>query len=252
MENETTNAVAVIPARWDSSRFPGKPLALIAGRPMIAHVVERARGARRISSVIVATDDRRVFDAAVQAGAEAVMTGECASGTDRVAAAALCRDDWQICVNVQGDEPLLSARNIDVLVGGMAAAPRTEMATLCRPLDLDRVTDPNAVKVVRRADGRALYFSRAQIPYPRRVGEAAVQPRLHLGIYGYRRAGLETFVGLAPSPLERTESLEQLRALEHGMEILVLDAPDPAFGVDTPEDLERAEQMMRRRQAKGD
>lgn len=252
MRNEELNAVAVIPARWASSRFPGKPLALIDGKPMIVHVIDRARVARSIQTVVVATDDDRIFAAATEAGAEAVMTGDCASGTDRVAAAVLGRPDWQIVVNVQGDEPLLSARNIDVLVDGMAAAPDIEMGTLCRPLDAERLGDSNAVKVVRRSDGRALYFSRAPIPFPRQDHKSAARARLHLGIYAFRRSGLESFVGLTPSPLERTESLEQLRALENGMEILVLDAPDGAIGVDTPEDVQRVEELIRRGKAKGE
>lgn len=236
--------IAVIPARWGSKRFPGKAMASIGGQPMITHVVRRAASARTIDRVLVATDDERIADAAASAGAESVMTGDCASGTDRVAAAVLDRPDWQIAVNVQGDEPLIAAENIDALVEGMLAAPGLGMATLCRPLDPGRIDDPNAVKVVRDCRGRALYFSRAPLPYPRRREEAEPLWRLHLGIYGFRRDALSRFVALPPSPLERAEALEQLRALENGIEVLVLDAPREAFGVDTPEDLERAEQML--------
>ncbi len=241
------SVIAAIPARWGSSRFPGKPLASLAGEPMIAHVVRRALAARSIGSVVVATDDERIAAAARSAGAEAVLTGEHPSGSDRVAAAVLTRGGWEIVVNLQGDEPLLEPDNIDHLVEGMRERPEVEMATLCRPLPAGRSDDPNAVKVVRASDGRALYFSRSAVPYPRSPDQAARLWRLHLGIYGFRRGGLERFVTLPPSPLERAEGLEQLRALESGLDILVLDAPHDAWGVDTPEDLARAEALLRGR-----
>lgn len=234
------STVAVIPARWASTRFPGKPLAELAGEPMIAHVVRRAAAARTVSAVLVATDDERIAAAARAAGAEAVMTGDHPSGTDRVAAAVAGRGDWDVVVNLQGDEPLLAGGNVDVLVAGLWQREELSMATLCRPLDPVRAEDPNAVKVVRRADGRALYFSRARVPYPREIAAASPLWRLHLGIYAFRREALARFVALPPSPLEQAEALEQLRALEHGLDILVLDAPHDAFGVDTPDDLERA------------
>jgi len=242
-----SHAVAVIPARWASTRFPGKPLAELAGEPMIAHVVRRASEATTVEHVIVATDDERIARAAEKAGAEAVLTGECPSGTDRVAAAVAGRDEWDVIVNVQGDEPLLSGENIDVLVRGLLADPDAPMATLCRPLEPERADDPNAVKVVRDAKNRALYFSRSAIPFPREAATAASLWRLHLGIYCFRREGLTHFVSLAPSPLERAEGLEQLRALENGIPILVLDAPHPADGVDTPEDLLRVEKIMHKK-----
>jgi 3-deoxy-manno-octulosonate cytidylyltransferase (CMP-KDO synthetase) len=245
MEQGDRLVIAAIPARWGSTRFPGKPLALLAGEPMIAHVVRRAAEARTVDVVIVATDDERVAAVAAAAGAEVVMTGECASGTDRVAEAVLGRAGWEIVVNLQGDEPRIAAENIDTLVAAMRAAPEVGIATLCRPLDPQRVSDPNAVKVVRDATGRALYFSRSPLPYPRNVEVAQEQYRLHLGIYGFRRGALASFVALPPSRLERAEALEQLRALENGMEILVLDATQPAFGVDTPEDLAELERVLR-------
>ena len=244
MRKADLKAVAVIPARWASTRFPGKPLAELAGEPMIVHVVRRASEATTVDHVIVATDDRRIADAAAAAGAEAVMTGECPSGTDRVAAAVAGRDEWEIVINVQGDEPLLSGDNIDVLVEGLAADGEAGMSTLCRPLEPERAEDPNAVKVVRDLRGRALYFSRSPIPYPRHREAAWKLWRLHLGIYGFRRDTLEEFVALPPSALEQAEGLEQLRALENSIPILVLDAPHPAFGVDTPEDLERVEKII--------
>jgi 3-deoxy-manno-octulosonate cytidylyltransferase (CMP-KDO synthetase) len=212
---------------------------------MIAHVVRRALAAKTVDHVIVATDDRRVAVAAENAGAEAIITGEHSSGTDRVAAALADSGDWEFIVNVQGDEPMLSGANIDVLVNGMRAQPDSVMATLCRSLPAERVDDPNAVKVVRDTGGRALYFSRSPIPFPRDRAVAAPLWRLHLGIYGFRPEALERFVSIAPSELERAEGLEQLRALENGIDILVFDAPEPAFGVDTPEDLERVEELMK-------
>ena len=244
MSKTDLRVVAVIPARWASTRFPGKPMAELAGEPMIAHVVRRASEAKTVDHVIVATDDERIAEAAAAVGAEAVITGEHPSGTDRVAAAVADRDEWEIVINVQGDEPLLSGDNIDVLVSGLMDDEEVGMSTLCRPLEAERAEDPNAVKVVRDARGRALYFSRSAIPYPRHREAAWKLWRLHLGIYGFRRETLEKFVALPPSELEQAEALEQLRALENGIPILVLDAPHPAFGVDTPEDLERVEKII--------
>ncbi len=237
--------IAAIPARWGSTRFPGKAMAPLCGEPMIAHVIRRAAAAHRVDRVLVATDDERIAEAAAAAGAEAVMTGECASGTDRIAAAVLPRSDWKIVVNIQGDEPAIAPENIDTLVDGLVATDDMGMATLCHPLDEGHVQDPNAVKVVRRRDGRALYFSRSPIPHPRRAEVARGMWSLHLGIYGFKRAALARFVSLEPSPLEMAEGLEQLRALENGIDIMVFDAPKPAFGVDTPEDLERVERILK-------
>ncbi len=244
MAKSADTVIAAIPARWGSTRFPGKPLAALAGEPVIAHVVRRALAARTVDQVLVATDDERIAAAAAASGAEAVLTGDHASGTDRIAAAVAARRDWSIVVNLQGDEPLLEAGNIDHLVDGMRARPEALVATLCRPLPAGRSNDANAVKVVRRTDGRALFFSRSALPFPRNPEAAARLWRLHLGIYGFRRAGLERFIALPPSPLELAEGLEQLRALEDGLDILVLDAPYDAWGVDTPEDLARAEELL--------
>lgn len=246
MVDSQSSVIAVIPARWASTRFPGKVLAEIAGQPMIVHVVCRASDADSIDEVVVATDDSRIAEVAEAAGAEVVMTGDCASGTDRIAEAVLGQPGWEIAVNIQGDEPLIAPQNIDVLVDGMIAEADVGIGTLCRPLDADRVHDPNAVKVVRDVRDRALYFSRSPLPYPRRPEIAEGLWKLHLGIYGFRRDALSRFAELSPSPLERAEALEQLRALENGMEILVLDAPHGAYGVDTPEDLERVKELMER------
>lgn len=236
--------VVVIPARMGSTRFFGKPLAPLAGRPMIAHVVERAASARGVHGVVVATDNREIADAGRSAGAEAVITGECASGTDRVAWAVEGLSEVALVINVQGDEPLLPPANIEMLIEAMLERAEIGLATLCRPLPPELVEDPNAVKVVRRADDRALYFSRSAVPYPRNVESARRLWRLHLGIYGYRPESLARFVALDPSPLEVAEGLEQLRALENGMDMLVLDAPYDSRGVDTPEDLERTEALL--------
>ena len=198
MGQDLATVLAVIPARWGSTRFPGKPMASLGGEPMIAHVVRRAHSARSVDRVLVATDDGRIAAAAESAGAESVMTGECASGTDRVAEAVLGRPDWELVLNLQGDEPLLAGENLDVLVDGMRADPEVLMATLSRPLEAERVDDPNAVKVVRDRHGRALYFSRSAVPYPRDRSAAAPLWRLHLGVYGFRRTGLERFVALEP------------------------------------------------------
>ena len=247
MGQDLPQIVVAIPARWGSTRFPGKPLASLDGMPLIAHVVRRALAANGVGAVLVATDDERIAAAAREAGADAVLTGEHPSGTDRIAEAVLDRDGWEVVVNVQGDEPLLPPENIETLVGEMVTRPEVEIGTLCRPLAADRVDDPNAVKVVRRGDGRALYFSRSVVPHPRNGAAAEELWRLHLGIYAFRRQALRRFVKLGPSPLERAEGLEQLRALENGMDILVLDAPRDAFGVDTPEDLARAGEWLARR-----
>jgi len=252
MKNSSSSVIAVIPARLASTRFPGKPLALIDGEAMITHVIRRAREAESLSRILVATDDEKIASTAEAAGAEAVMTGVCPSGTDRVAEAVLGRKNWNLVVNIQGDEPLLSARNIDVLVRGMLENPDAGMGTLCRPLPESASDDPNAVKLVRRNDLRALYFSRAPIPFFRDEKTAGILARLHLGIYAYRREALEKLVSLAPSPLEQAEKLEQLRALENGMEILVFDAPDDAYGVDTPEDLEKIASFFTQRKIKED
>jgi 3-deoxy-manno-octulosonate cytidylyltransferase (CMP-KDO synthetase) len=236
--------VAAIPARWGSTRFPGKILALLAGEPMIVHVVRRAMSARLVDEVVVATDDERIAEAVKGEGCVAVLTGECPSGTDRIAEAVSGRGDAELVINVQGDEPLLSGRNVDLLVEGMRERPEMPIGTLCRPLEAERADDPNAVKVVRDLKQRALYFSRSAVPFPRDRQVACAAWKLHLGIYAFRPEALTTFVKLPVSELEKAEALEQLRALENGIEILVLDAPDPAFGVDTEEDLRRVEAIL--------
>jgi 3-deoxy-D-manno-octulosonate cytidylyltransferase len=235
--------VGVIPARYASVRFPGKPLAPLAGKPMVVRVWEAARSAGRIDRVVVATDDERIAAVVRDAGGEAVLTSpEAASGTDRLAEAAR-QIPADIYVNVQGDEPLMSPSNIDAAVETLMADPRREIATLALPIHPSDAADPNVVKAAVAGDGRALYFSRAPIPYPR-GGQPAY--RKHLGIYGYKAATLQRLAALSPSPLERMESLEQLRWLEAGYTIWVGEAIDDSIGVDTPEDLRKAELLFRK------
>ncbi len=211
---------------------------------MVVHVLDAARSATRLDRVAVATDDERIADAVRRAGGEAVMTSpECASGTDRLAEAArtIAAD---VYVNIQGDEPLMSPGNIDSAVNALLAAPDREIASVWVLLPASESSDPNSVKVAVAADGRALYFSRAPIPFPR-GGEA--QYRKHLGLYAYRAETLRAIARLPPSPLERMESLEQLRWLEAGYAIWMGEADSDSIGVDTPEDLAKAEDRMRAR-----
>ena len=233
----------IIPARYASTRFPGKPLALLAGRPMIRHVYEKA-AASCADRVVVATDDRRIADAVAAFGGEAVMTAEShPSGTDRVAEALRkIGGNYEVVVNVQGDEPLIPTSVIDELIAVMKAQPELPMATVAVPGSRETMTENN-VKVVFGADGNALYFSRSMIPFLRRGGvECGVW--LHWGIYAYRRDALERFVALPPGRLENAEKLEQLRALENGIAIRVLTSELQSIGVDTPEDLAAAEARL--------
>ena len=231
--------VAVIPARYASVRFPGKALAVVGGRPLVQHVWERARLLTTVERVLVATDDDRIAAAVRGFGGEAVMTRpDHPSGTDRVAEA-VRGQAAELVVNLQGDEPVFDAKAVDELVRLMASDPTIEMGTLAHPIqseaELNDATGPN--KVVLDQAGFALYFSRAPIPYRRQPG--LVTPLRHIGIYVFRAPFLQRFAALPPTPLERTETLEQLRALEHGVRIRVLVTPHASLGVDTPADLER-------------
>ncbi len=226
----------VIPARHASTRFPGKMLADIKGKPLIRRVWEVVGTARSVSRILIATDHEDIFNAARDFGAEVHMTSpELSSGTDRVAAVTVgCRADW--IVNVQGDEPMMRGEILDEFIGALGDFP---MATLARKItDPDDILNPNVVKVVSDFAGKALYFSRSQIPYPREPG-AAVEHWQHLGIYAYRPEVLQKLVKLPPSPLEQAEKLEQLRALQNGIAIQVLPTNLESIGVDTPEDLKR-------------
>jgi 3-deoxy-manno-octulosonate cytidylyltransferase (CMP-KDO synthetase) len=237
-------AIAIIPARYASTRLPGKALASLDGRPMIRHVAERTCQARRIAQVIVATDDERIAAAVAGSGAEVAMTrDDHPTGTDRLAEVA-ARCDADVVVNVQGDLPLLDPAMIDRLVGRMADDPTLPMATLAAPIhDEQEWRSPHVVKVVCDAAERALYFSRSPLPH-RRDG---VRPGVplgwrHIGMYAYRRDVLLRLASLVPTPLESSERLEQLRALEHGIAIGVepWTAAEPVIEVDVVEDLERA------------
>jgi 3-deoxy-manno-octulosonate cytidylyltransferase (CMP-KDO synthetase) len=227
-------AVAIIPARWASTRFPGKPLARETGKYLVEHVWERVRAAKRVERVIVATDDERIAAACREFGAEWAMTpADCPSGTDRCARVAAGLD-CDLVVNVQGDEPELDPRNVDALV---ALLERTDapMATLALASgDEAAFLSPHVVKVVRDLRGNALYFSRAPIPHAR-DGALTLSFLWHVGIYAYRRDFLAVLAALPPSPLERTEQLEQLRVLEAGHAIAVGGAVGRAGGIDTPE-----------------
>ena len=237
----------IIPARYASTRLPGKPLLDIAGQPMIARVVEcaRAGGAQR---VVVATDDERIRDAVTSFGAEVVMTrADHLSGTDRLAEAItlLDLDDDEIVVNLQGDEPLMPPLLIRQVAALLAARPAAVMATACHAINRrEDFLNPNAVKVVIDREGHALYFSRAPIPWPRDImsgaSTAPIKAFRHIGLYAYRAGFVARYAAWPACPLETSESLEQLRVLWQGEKIAVVEAEEaPAAGVDTPEDLER-------------
>jgi 3-deoxy-manno-octulosonate cytidylyltransferase (CMP-KDO synthetase) len=234
--------VAAIPARWGSSRLPGKPLLPLAGKPMVQHVYERAAAAAGVSRVVVLTDDERIAAAVAAFGGEHELTpADCASGTDRIAWAARAWDAAAV-VNVQGDEPLVDPAAIARLALHLRAHPEDGMVTLAVPATGEELGNPHAVKVVLDREGYALYFSRAGIPYPR--GEEGAPAVRHLGLYGYRRETLLRLAALPPTPLERRESLEQLRALENGIRLRVLMVESAAPGVDTAEDAARAERLL--------
>jgi 3-deoxy-manno-octulosonate cytidylyltransferase (CMP-KDO synthetase) len=237
------HVAVIIPARYGATRFPGKPLVELAGEPLIAHVVRRACQARGVDVVAVATDDERIARAAEAAGGRAVMTGPAPTGTDRVAEAARkLAPRPTLVVNLQGDEPLIEPAAIETLVATMEASG-AEMGTLARPLDDEELERPQVVKVVTDVAGNALYFSRAAIPH-RRAGGKSPLARAHVGIYAFTAAFLEKFTTLPPGRLEAEESLEQLRVLEHGYRIRVADTGYRGFGIDTPEDLERARALL--------
>lgn len=240
------SAIAVIPARYGATRFPGKVLAPLQGKPMIQHVWERVRQAAGVAHVLVATDDSKVAEAVQAFGGEVVMTpADLPSGTDRVARAARTLRT-QVVVNVQGDEPLIEPAMVTTLVELMTSHAHIPMATLKYPLrDPREAMNPNLVKVVTDVEGWALYFSRAAIPYARNPGEWPGWAK-HVGVYAYQQAFLERMVAWPPSPLELAEGLEQLRVLERGGRIMVLETPYDTIGVDTPEDLVRVEHRVKR------
>ncbi|MFN8062532.1 MAG: 3-deoxy-manno-octulosonate cytidylyltransferase [Vicinamibacterales bacterium] len=241
------SAVAIIPARYGSSRFPGKPLADLCGRPLIEHVYRRTAATPGLRDVIVATDDARIADVVHGFGGRAVMTrSDHPSGTDRLAEAAAALDA-DIVVNVQGDEPLIEPAMIETALRPFSARADVVMTTLRRPLpDLEAFLSPHVVKVVVDRHDVALYFSRAPIPFVRdgRLDRVPAGAWQHIGLYAYRRACLLGLAALPPTALELAESLEQLRALEHGIRIVAPDTPFVSVGVDTPEDLDRVRRLM--------
>ena len=233
----------IIPARYGSTRLPGKPLAMIGNKPMIQRVYEQVSKATEIHEVIVATDDERVYDAVTQFGGQVMMTrADHLTGTDRLAEVASARTDIDVIINVQGDEPLIDASLIDALARQFKEDPILQMGTVGCPLLEEEYNESSAVKVIVNRLGNAMYFSRSLIPYPR---HAFVAPPLkHVGMYGYNRQFLLTYAKMEPTPAELTESLEQLRALENGYTIRLITTNQRFVGVDTPEDLKRVNEIF--------
>ncbi|MGP1586072.1 MAG: 3-deoxy-manno-octulosonate cytidylyltransferase [Schwartzia sp. (in: firmicutes)] len=237
--------LCVIPARYASTRLPGKPLADIAGKPMICRVYDRAVKATCLTKVVVATDDPRIAAAVEKEGGNVMMTSpDHPTGTDRLAEVAAAYPEMDLVINVQGDEPLIEPSLIDELAAVFEGAADFPMATVMTPMDdPEEQQDPSNVKVVTDKRGYALYFSRSLLPYPRSAGRAAVYK--HIGIYAYRRDFLLRYANMAPTPLEEAESLEQLRALENGYPIRVIRTERSFVGVDTPADLARVNAIYR-------
>ena len=240
--------LGIIPARYASTRFPGKPLALIAGKPLIQHVVEQCQLAKSLSEVIVATDDTRIWEVAQNFCRAEMTLPDHPSGSDRIAEIA-GRCDCEAVVNIQGDEPLIDPAVIDAVAGALRQNEMSTAATRIKALE--ELDNANVVKVVVNAAGRALYFSRRTIPYLREAASRPVNEQLaafpflkHLGIYGYRRETLLQLVKFPVSPLENAEKLEQLRALENGIQIAVVTVDYDSIGVDLPEDVARVENIL--------
>lgn len=237
--------LCVIPARYASTRLPGKPLSMINGKPMIQRVYERAVQARLPQEVVVATDHEAVYKAVEGFGGRAMMTSpDHPSGTDRLAEVALNYPDIDVIVNVQGDEPMIPPEVIDRLAECFEHDPELDMATLKVKMQEEDYNNPAAVKVVTSLSGYALYFSRSLMPYPRNKPED-FNVYKHVGIYAYKRDFLLKYAAMAPTPLERAESLEQLRALENGYRIKVLESDFQGVGVDTPEDLAAVNEIFK-------
>ena len=238
-------SVGIIPARYASSRFEGKPLADLLGKPMVQHVYERACRAKTLDEVIVATDDQRIYDAVTRFGGNVEMTGECATGTERVAVVAE-RLTCDIVANIQGDEPLLEPAQIDLMLQPFIDRPEMQVCTLKQRVETAvDYQDVNVVKVVTDLQGDALYFSRASVPG--QVGETELHKSpvyRHVGLYAYRREQLLAFTRWRSTPYELAEGLEQLRFLEHGVPIHVVETDTPLIGVDVPADLERVKQIL--------
>ncbi|MBU0945918.1 MAG: 3-deoxy-manno-octulosonate cytidylyltransferase [Proteobacteria bacterium] len=253
-KQEKIEVVAIIPARYHSNRFEGKPLAPIGGKPMIQHVVERAHAVKLLSRVVVATDDQRIADCVASFGGEYVLTrNDHVSGSDRLAEAAerLNISEHDVVVNIQGDQPLFAPQVIEQVARPLLDDPTLPMATLIyKIIRPEEINDPNHVKTVFDHEMNALYFSRSPIPFQRNPEEKIVPTYYkHLGFYAYRKGFLLTFVALPEGEWERFEKLEQLRALEYGYRIKVVLTAHDSIEVDTPEDLERVEEFIINRKA---
>jgi 3-deoxy-manno-octulosonate cytidylyltransferase (CMP-KDO synthetase) len=246
MNPVSRNVLAVIPARFGSTRLPGKPLASIAGRPMIQHVVERVRGAQLVSSILVATDDERILKAVEAFGGKAIITRpNHPTGTDRVAEVA-AHVSADIYINIQGDEPLIDPGIIDAVIASMLEDDSIQIATPCAAITQPKeIMDANVVKVARDFESNGLYFSRAPIPWVRDTGSTvAARHWKHIGLYGFVRDALLEFPTLPPGELERVEQLEQLRWLENGFRIRVVETDYDAVSVDVPPDIQRVEKLL--------
>jgi 3-deoxy-manno-octulosonate cytidylyltransferase (CMP-KDO synthetase) len=242
-----TKAVGIIPARWGSTRFPGKPLHVIAGKPLLRHVWERCRRAKKLDLIIIATDDMRIAGAAFDWGAEVSLTSaHHRSGTDRVAEVAQKAKEFAYIINIQGDEPFIESNLIDKFVETLRADDGIDIVTAAHPFESQKgASSPHQVKVVLDLSGNALYFSRSPIPFSQNR-PTGIKILRHQGIYGFRREALLQFVKWKPSPLEQTESLEQLRALENGVTVHVLVTKQGSPGIDTPQDAKALEQKLAR------
>lgn len=243
--------IGVIPARFASTRFPGKPLAKIAGIEMIAWVVKGAKQSKLLSEVVVATDDARIAELAKASGAKAVMTdSNLPSGTDRIWAA--IKDiDCDVAINIQGDEPLVQNEWIEKLVNPFLKDDSLEVSTLACKITAAELNSPNVVKVIRDQQNRAIYFSRFPIPFSRKEFSESENKLVmkHVGMYGYRKSFLKKFCAAPPADLELAESLEQLRAMYLGAKIEVNEIVTESLGVDTPEDIQRVEKILEQRKA---
>ena len=244
-EGTTAKVAGIIPARWGSSRFPGKPLHLLAGKSLLRHVFERVKECEQLDLLLVATDDARIEQEALSFGAEVVMTSpDHLTGTDRIAEAVQGHPGLSHVINIQGDEPLVSPTLIDTLAETMKAHPDLQMITAANPMtDLAQLEDPDIVKVITDREGFALYFSRSPLPYLRSKPDSLV-PLRHMGLYGYHRNFLEQFIKWPPGQLEQAEQLEQLRALENGARIRVVVTDDQSMGLDTPEQVPQLEALL--------
>jgi len=248
MEHELARVVVVIPARYGSTRLPGKPLVMLAGKCMIQRVYERAKLAKTASRVIVATDDQRILKAVEGFGGEARMTRtDHRTGTERIAEVA-AREDGEVFVNAQGDEPLLDPEAIDTAVTSLLEEPQASIGTVATPIKTPAdIMDPNVVKVVIDFDGNAIYFSRAPIPWVRdSAGKIQVRHMKHLGLYVFQREALLEYPTLPQGELERIEQLEQLRWMENGWKIRVAEVAHDAVSVDVPEDVARVERLLQK------